>query len=427
MNYEEMVNAQESTISHKEEVSVGLYYRRMYEGKYRYVVDLLPSLIDNIAFCQGLKTDQQLCASVNSDAQLHYELQMDDSGPYRLLLEPGSYLTFNQLIDSNPAVVAGPRFIDNTVERLFSITEQLHNQGVYQLNYSPNNVFVRRGDQAVMLLYHGSSFSGMSNFKDLFCENEQFVAPEVLEEGEITEASDVYALARFIEWLYQNGDMPVEYKRIIAKATQEDPSKRYYSIADMRSALNKTRGMKRSAITFAAALAVVLLCMGLYFELMPQTDEIEFVEAAPKTDTDDLLDQGFNEETELGLWVDTDTLTDAERAQMDEYLHKAEEIFRRQYTKEANRIMSKLYSKEGMSLSENTFIASSNAMTQELIQAQKKLAGEAGISDDVSVKIASEINDRLSAEMQKKVVKYGVQKESKEDNEEQQLNNKTNK
>jgi hypothetical protein len=253
------------------------------------------------------------------------------------------------------------------------------------------------------------------------------VAPEVLEEGEITEASDVYALARFIEWLYQNGDMPVEYKRIIAKATQEDPSKRYYSIADMRSALNKTRGMKRSAITFAAALAVVLLCMGLYFELMPQTDEIEFVEAAPKTDTDDLLDQGFNEETELGLWVDTDTLTDAERAQMDEYLHKAEEIFRRQYTKEANRIMSKLYSKEGMSLSENTFIASSNAMTQELIQAQKKLAGEAGISDDVSVKIASEINDRLSAEMQKKVVKYGVQKESKEDNEEQQLNNKTNK
>ena len=410
-----MLNAQDGA-THRGQVLLGVYYKKLIDKKYRNVIELKPQLTNDLVFCEGLKTDQQRTSAITAAGQLHYVLHSDSSGIYELEMEQGNFVTFAQLIENNPAVVATPDYIDNTVRSLMVLTEHLHNDGILHLCYAPQNVFARKSDNSPLLLCHGSSFLAMFDVASLYQEVEHFVAPEVMTGGTADERSDVFALGRFIEWLFQHGDMPIEYKRVVQKATQEDPDKRFRSVADMHAALDRNRNTKRSVVAFVAALAVVLFCVWLYFEMVPQTEDIEFVEAAPREQTDDYLDEGFNPETELGLWVDSvDTLSDEERARMDEYMRKAEDIFRRQYRREADKIMSKVYTKEGMSLSENVFIASTNAMTEELIKAQQRLAGEAGITDDVAVKIASEINDQLAAEKQKNLQLNGYQKGTHEE------------
>ena len=409
MNYEEMLRTQEMGHSHREELSLGVFCKKLLDKKYRNVVLLKTELTENLAFCEGLKNDQQAGSAINHVGQMHYELHADSGGYYELELESGNILTLAQLIDTSPAVVTKPGFIDDVIRTLLDFTCLLHDRSIYQLCYSPQEIFLRKGEQTPMLLCHGSSFGSRTNFAELYKGYEQFVAPEVLTDHKVGEAQDVYALGRFIEWLFQNGDLPYEYKAVVKKATQDVPENRYASVADMKHDLEKKRNLKRSLFTFVAAVAAVLLCIFLYFELVPQSANIEFVEGAQKQQeaAADLSEEGFNPETELGLWdeVDStladDTLSVSERAQMDAYMRKAEDIFRKQYQREADRIISKVYSKEGMSLSENVFVAATNTMTDELKEAEQRLAGDAGISDEKAVRIAAEINEQLARDKQR--------------------------
>ena len=414
MNYEEMLNAQDGAATHREELPLGVFYKKLIDRKYRNVLELKPLLADDVVFCEGLKTDQRLTAAFTGRQQLHYELHEDSSGVYELEVEQGNYQTFAQLLDSTPAVLARSGFIDHTVRSLFDVATRWHEQGVYYLCFAPQNVFARKSDNEPMLLCHGSSFAAMSDVTSLYQGFESFVAPEVISHEGMDERSDVYSLGKFIEWLYQQGDMPYEYKCVVKKATQQNPAKRYSSVDDMRIALLRTKGIKRSALSLAGALLVALLVIGIIFEIYPNTVNVEFVQGVEKEEMEDLLDGGFNPETELGLWVDEsgniDTLLPEERKQMENYQTKAEEVFRRQFTREADRVLSKIYSKDRMKLSEQTFVSSNNAMADELLKTQEELAGKAGVPKDRAGSIAADIIDQLTREKQKNVTRYGYQK-----------------
>jgi hypothetical protein len=414
MNYEEMLNAQDGVASHKEELPLGVFYKKKIDRKYRNVLELKPLLIDNIAFCEGLKKDQQVTAGFVSGQQLHYELHEDSSGVYELEVEQGNYQTFAQLIDATPSVLARQGFIERTIKRLIEVSAQWHEQGVFYLCYAPQNVFARKADNEPMLLCHGSSFAAMSDLTSLYEGFESFVAPEVIAHEGMDERSDVYSLGKFIEWIYEQGDMPYEYKKVVKKATMEDPEQRYLTMEAMRQALVRQKGLKRSVLSLAAALLLALLVVGLFFELMPKTTPVEFVEGVEKEASEDYLDDGFNPETELGVWYEgidvDDTLQPEERKQLEDYQSKAEELFRKQFTREAERVLSKIYSKDRMGLSERSFIASNNAMASELLKTQGELAGKAGIPSDRADHIAAEIVEKLTREKQKGVNKYGFQR-----------------
>ncbi len=414
MNYEELLTMRDGGVIHREETPLGLFCKKLIDRKYRNVVVLKPSLVDSIVFCEGLKSDLQNTSAIMANGQLHYEIHSDSGGFYELELEQGNFTTFAQLIDSTPAVVTESNFIKQTTDALFDIAGLLHERGIYHLCFSPQNVFISKGDNRPMLLCHGSSFIAMVRQDDLYDGSEHFVAPEVLNEHVANECSDVYSLGRFLEWLFQHGSIPFEYRKMIEKATQDDPKDRYASIADMRNELQKKRKMKYSFFTMLAAVAIVILCVGLYFEMMPQTADIEFVEGF-STEQKDPFSEEYSPDEEFGFAVDTlDTLSIDERAQMEDYQRKAEEIFRRQYRREADRIISKLYSQQGMSLDENVFVASSNAMTAELINLGKKLADDAGITEDKAMRMAAEINEELTNEKEKNLVLMGAQTGSKE-------------
>ena len=407
MNFEEMLNSQDGAATHREQLPFGVFYKKLIGRKYRNVLELKPELADSEVFCEALKNEQRITSAMTNRQQLHYELHEDSGGVYELEIEQGSFQSFAQLIDNSPSVVARPGYVDSVIKSLLDVMELLHEQGIYHLCFAPQNIFARKGDNSPVLLCHGSSFSKLNNLTVLFEDFREFVAPEVFEEREMSAQSDFYSLGKFIEWLYQHGDMPFEYSKVVAKATQLNPADRYDSVGAMRSAINAKRNMRRSLMSAAAAVFVVVLCVFFYFEMMPEATEVEFVEGVAPEEQEDPFEKGFDETTELGVWdvEPDDTLTPTERKKIEEYNNKAEEIFRKQFAKKADKILSKVYNKERMSDTEKNFMASSSAMQGELEKAMSDLAGQAGLPEDKAGRIATEILDQLIVQKQKDLEK----------------------
>ena len=248
--------------------------------------------------------------------------------------------------------------------------------------------------------------------KSLYRDMTEYLAPEVLSGGGVDERSDVYSIGKFIEWLYSTSDMPIEYRRLVKKATSELPEDRYQSVIDMRSALKKLKNVRGSLTTFLIALAAALVIVGVYFGITPEPQEIEYVKPAPKQSIDDLLEDGFDPAAELGV-ISGDSLSKLppeKRKQMEEYEKKGEEIFRKQFEKEADRILSKVYDAEHMGASEKNFMASSKKVFGELMEVQQKLSQEANISNEKGQLIATQIIDKITDAKKKTVQKNGIQK-----------------
>ena len=404
MNFEEMLNAKDGNNSRTGRMPFGFLRKMQIEGKYRYVLELHDQLVGRPGFKDALQADAKAIGTIKSHQQVHF-LEMEHDGALLLELEQGQYQTLEQVLADNPAIVAKSGFIDHVVDGLLEIAEELHQKSLFHLCFSPQNVLLRKGDEKPMLLLHASAFSSSVAASHLFVDMEHFLAPEVLAGQAVTAASDVYSLGKLIDWLYQHGAITYEYKRVVKKAIQEDPAKRYASTQDMRAALKSLRGAKHSVVSFIAAVAVVLLCLFLYFELVPQADNIEFVEGVPAEPEVSLLDDGnFDPERDNDLWSDSDSVevdTLGERMAMEAYMQKAEEIFRKRFTREADQILSRVYNNENMNANEKTFMANTNAMHADLVKLQTELTEQTGISSDKASRIAMEVIDHLTLEKQK--------------------------
>jgi hypothetical protein len=413
MNFEEMLNAQEGLAPKREKLPFGDFYRKQIDGKYRFVVELKSGLTDSIVFCEALKKEHQWSLKQRSKQQLHYELHEDSGGLYELGLETGNYQTLSQLVFDNPAVVAQKGFVDQMVNSLIDYTSKLHSEGIYHICFAPQNVFLRKGDQMPMLLCHGSFYTSLNDLDALYKDVEGFVAPEVFSHGTIDERSDVYSVGKLISYLYEQGSMPFEYKQVVQKATEEDPARRYKSLEDMKGALAQKRNTLRSVYALVAAVVIALICVGVYFEMLPEAGQIDYVEPVPTVQEADPFDDHFDPallmEEEDSIGPETDAM----------YQQKAEEIFRKHYQREADRILSKIYDNERMGSSEKAFMANTQSMAEELLNTQKKLAEEMGIDESTAGKLGHEIVEELTKQKQQALDRKGYIK-PKEDGEEKE-------
>ena len=406
MNYEELLESRNGAAMSKEDMPFGVLYRKMVDGKYASVVDLKDGLTDSLVFSEALAAESKQNKELNHKGLLHFEALADSAGLYGVTLGSGTYHTFERLLADNPAVIAGKNFMQDTIMGLLEATSYLHNQGIYHVCYAPSNVLARKGDNGVMLLFHGSAYRVVNDQQELYGESAvKYIAPEVLEEGVFDERADIYSIGKFIEYLYQQSELPLELKGVIKKATAENPDDRYQSVDAMKSAITNRQTARSSIVKGLFALLIVAICFSLYFTLLPEQEDIEFVKAAPKEPEDDLLDDGFDPTTELGLVVDTAAARIDEK-KIREYEAKAEEIFRKNFTREADRILSGIYNDENMRSTEKNFKAGSQSTMEELIKIQAQYGKDAGLSETRSQVIASQIieqvSNRLKAQMNAK-------------------------
>jgi serine/threonine protein kinase len=292
--------------------------------------------------------------------------------------------------------VAEPHFIEDFTRQLLEAVAYLHEQGVYGVCYSPETIFLRKGDNAVLLTHVGSHYLSMSNPSQLYYGGmEEFVAPEVMNNGTVDNRCDIYSVGRLLQRIFDQADMPLELRNVVKKAVSEAPEDRFNTPKDMLDSINRRRNTFRSLISGIIAVAIAGLVIALYFDMMPESNPVEFVKPAPRTATDDLIDDGYSPE-ELGVVSDGDSLVSVEQKSQEEYQAKAEAIFRKRYTAAADKILSKIYNKEHMNVTEKNFMSQSESTVAELMKAQEEIAAESALDPSRSQLIATEIIERLT-------------------------------
>lgn len=411
MNYEELLASRNGATLQKDSMPFGLLYRKKSKDSYSNVIDLRQELSDNLRFCEALKAESQQLTTISDRHQLHFQLTTDSSGLNSVTIERGYFHTFERMVSENPAIVASERFVEKTMNTLFESVGNLNSQGVYHLCFSPANILVRKGDDTPLLLFHGSSYLLLNDQESLYGSYTDFVAPEVLEEGVCDERSDVYSLGKFLAYMYRDSSVPLEYRPVIKKATQQNPEKRYWSAAAMQKAMKAHHVFRSSLINGLIAVVIAIVCIGFYLERTPSEKPVEFVEPAPKqADYNDPFSEDYDPLKELDALTPDTSLTRIDEEQLKAYEKKAEDIFRKRYTQEADRILSKIYDQEHMNSSEKKFLSESNSVMQELSKKQVELGNEAGLTDAKSQRIASEIIEKLTNEKKSKLEQHGIQK-----------------
>ena len=409
MNYEEMLNSKEEKLIKVVALPIGVLYKKMLDKKYVSVIDLHHRHANNPMFIEAIAKECEAVSSLSDSHQIHFLVGVFDGSTEMLTLEQGNFLTFEQQLIENPSIVGRNNFIGNVVSELLDFVAALHKKGIYHICFSPTNVFLRKGDTMPLLISHGSFYLEAESPEIFFAAEKDYVAPEVLKGDKVDERSDVYSLGKFIEYLFTVTDMPLEYKKIVKKATKELPDERYDSVEAMSRSLKNFQKSKQTVNTFIISLAIALLCVGVYFEFMPQTEHVEFVGPAKENITSD----GFITGDGVDITTDLDTvgqLTKEQEAQMKMYQEKCEKIFRKKYEKETDRILSKIYNSEYMGPNEKKFVAGSQAIVQELVDVQNKLAEEANLDQATSQRIASEIIDKITEQKKNALIEKDKQK-----------------
>lgn len=410
MNYEELLAARNDGKANKSQQPIGSYYREQVDGKWRGMVDIRAELNDNIVFAKALQQECEKNKTLAHNHQLHFTPVEENGEVKSLALEFGNYQTYEQLLKDNPAIIATKDFLDNTLKSLVELTSYLHAQGIWHVCYSPRTVFARKGDSAPMLLSHGSFYLGVDNQHDLYGKDADFVAPEVLSHGAIDERCDIYSIGKFLQSICSQADLPMEYRSAVKKAVSQSPEDRYQTPEDMLKAIQQRRNTFKSALTLVIGVVVALVCLGLYFDMVPESNPVEFVKPVPRQATDDLIDDGFDP-AELGVRAEGDSLV-IDDANDRDYQAKAEEIFRKRYEKEADRILSKIYNKSYMNNSEKKFLSESESTIDELMKSQNEIGAESGLTPERSQLIATQIIDRITEQKKKEMGEksLGVQK-----------------
>lgn len=412
MNYDELVFTGDNASVRQVRLPIGVFHRVTEDKKYVNLVDLREDLTDNPIFCEALKSECEKNLTISDSHQIHFSPVMEVGGIKSLEVENGHFVSFEQLLTEDPSIVGRPDFINSTISSLVEATDFLHSQGIYHICYSPSNVFLRKGNNKVMLLSHGSFYFRMGRPEVLYKDCREYIAPEVMTCGTIDERCDVYSLGKFFKYLFNFTEMPAGYKATIDKAVSEVAEDRYISVKEMADAFKTHNRMGRGVRTAIIVGLLSLLCLGVYFGLMPESVAVDYVKPAPKGAEEDFLDNGFDPKTELGGAVrDTSgLLTQEEADEMKKYEQKCEEIFRKMYREEAERILSKIYNKEYMGANEKKFVAASQSVMDELVKAQIDIASQANLSNVRSQGIATEIIEAITAEKNKGLTQHGIQK-----------------
>lgn len=144
---------------------------------------------------------------------------------------------------------------------------ELHSKGYIHRDIKPGNILWRSPTEPVLSDLGLAKETSLQNLKPdtpglTIVDGRRggagtpgFGAPEQMERGIATEASDIHALGVIADRCF-DGKAPRAWKRIIERATSSIPAHRYQSVSALACAIRQ-RNFRRTIVSFAAAASVL--------------------------------------------------------------------------------------------------------------------------------------------------------------------------
>ena len=202
----------------------------------------------------------QSCGAINGTAYLAMEL-----------LEPGELPT-------------GDRAVAAFMLKVCDSVGELHALGYVHCDIKPSNILWRSSSEPVLADLGLVKSLDSSNSQTLKLSNSPttlggvgtpgYGAPEQMERGEATEASDIHALGVLADCCF-GGKPPRAWKRIIERATSSIPAYRYQSVAALTRAIRRRNYLKMAVFCLSAALILGTIATGFIIGLAQDGGEVE--------------------------------------------------------------------------------------------------------------------------------------------------------
>lgn len=343
-------------------------------------------------------------------------LQKDDKGLF-IALEYLPAIPLNKALPDAVLHINTASESKRIMNQLMNALAYLHSRNICHLNLRPENIYITKSSHDVRLANPGNTYAGCS--PSFFIYKEQYTAPELFHDKDIpTPASDIYSLGKVMEYLYSYSHLSYGIRRVIQKATQTDPAKRYTNIEEMQQAFNRSRYIDRS-ILVAKGLAAVGCITLLYYGLRDEpvsTETLQFIEDTTLRNRQAQAETAQAEEVNTNisdlLTIPSDTVrrvpaNDTLQFDAEEHRKLAEQIFKKEFRKRAEKIIAEMYTPQRMNVSEDIFQKQNFDGFSQLDQIQKELAQQFNMDLILTTRLSSEIISELTAESMKKLNKSG--------------------
>lgn len=300
--------------------------------------------------------------------------------------------------------------------QLLDAVEYLHEKGLYHLDIRPENILITRRAHDVKLTGRAATYLHCQ--PSFFIIKERYTAPELFHEEEVTDyrRCDIYALGKVMEYLYSFSHLSTGVQRVIRKATQENPTNRYASIAQIKKALEQSVYFNGviAAVKGLAALAVLGL---LYYGLKDEATTEENIHFAEEVELQrrELPPSNKAETTEHQSYYVIPTPSDSilhnqnipneADARVAEYQRTAERIFKKEFRKRAEKIITEIYTLQNMELDDAEFQKRSLRGFSQLDKIQRELGEQYKMDPALSMRLSSEVISELTAESMRQLAK----------------------
>lgn len=348
------------------------------------------------------------------------DLQRDGEGIF-IVLEYIPALPLNKALPDAVLHIKSGAESRKIMNQLMDALAYLHSREICHLNIRPENIFITKSSHDVRLANPGNTYANCT--PSFFIYKERFSAPELFDEHTSpTPASDIYSLGKVMEYLYSYSHLSYGIRRIINKATQTDPAKRYADIKEMQSAFKRSRHVDRSVQIAKGVAAISLLTLLYYgFKGEPVSEEtLQFVEDTTLRNRQAQIDAAEAEAAKAGmsyslLPIPSDTVrkmpenNDTLQFDPEEHQMLAEQIFKKEFRKRAEKIISGIYTPQQMEVTGDAFQKQSLDGFSRLDKIQKELAEQFNMDIILTTRLSSEIISELTTESMKKLKKTGVE------------------
>lgn len=335
-------------------------------------------------------------------------LQQDEKGAFIALEYIPSYLLNRVLVESFLPI---NNYTDSKriMNQLMDAVIYLHSKGIYHLNIRPESVLIRKGNCNAYLANPANTY--IESNPSFFLLKEQYSDPELFNENWTpSPTNDIYSLGKLMEYLFSYSHIGYGISRVIHKATQVNPVKRYASVEEMKQAFNRSRQADRIMYLYKGIATAGLLAL-VYYGLKDEavsTETLHFIEETRKANTiskEAIADPSATYSTIIASDTARFNVNDSVLFNEEEHRKLAEEIFRKEFRKRAEPVINGMYTTQTMNASQDLFQKQSLDRFSQLDKIQKELAEQFNLNPEFTTRISSDIISELTTESLNKLRK----------------------